>query len=235
MPNLTSVGVTAGVPTSGTGTVSTIDNLIGTAGTASASVVSIQGISSMTKILVTPDANSAINVAQIGGASAATGSGAINSGTQRIALATDSPGVVTLGQAAMTASLPVTVANNQATISTSPDTSLLMNGATGITLTPKFKVITASSSGATTIVAAVSSKKIRVLQWIVTTNAAVNFKWQSHVTPTDLTGLYYSGAQGGAGGSFCHVGHFETIAGEALDINLSGAVAVGGSLVYVEV
>lgn len=48
MPNLTSVGVTSGVPTSGTGTVSTLDNLVGTAGTSSTNVISVQGIASGT-------------------------------------------------------------------------------------------------------------------------------------------------------------------------------------------
>lgn len=102
-------------------------------------------------------------------------------------------------------------------------------------LTPKFATITASASGATTIVAAVTSKKIRVLSWTLVANGAVNAKWQSHVTPTDKTGLHYFAANGGISVPFSPVGHFETVAGEALDINLSGAVAVGGSLVYVEV
>ncbi len=103
-------------------------------------------------------------------------------------------------------------------------------------LTVKYKAVTASASGATTSVAAVSLKKIRVLQWIVSVNAAVNFKWQSHVIPTDLTGLFYTGGQGqGVGGAWNPGGHFETIVGEALDINLSGSVAVGGTLTYIEV
>jgi hypothetical protein len=140
------------------------------------------------------------------------------------------------GQAVMASSAPVAMASNQSTMSVSQDTSLLTNGASGTTLTPKFKVITASSSGATTIVAAVTSKKIRVLAWDVKVNAAVNFKWQSHVTPTDLTGLYYNSSQGdGVARAFNPVGYFETVAGEALDINLSSAVAVGGVLTYVEV
>ncbi len=48
MPNLTSVGITAGIPTSGTGTVSTIDNFLGVAGTPSTQVLSVQGVSSGT-------------------------------------------------------------------------------------------------------------------------------------------------------------------------------------------
>lgn len=46
MSNLTTVTLTAGVPTAGTGTVSTIDNMLGTAGTANTNVLSVQGIAS---------------------------------------------------------------------------------------------------------------------------------------------------------------------------------------------
>jgi len=52
MSNLTSVGVTNGVPNSGTGTVSTLDNLIGTAGTPSAQVQSVQGVAGGTAVPV---------------------------------------------------------------------------------------------------------------------------------------------------------------------------------------
>ncbi len=119
------------------------------------------------------------------------------------------------------------------TISAALATDKLMSSLTE--LTPKFAKIAVSSSGASTVVAAVTGKKIRVLSWSIVANAAVNAKWQSHTTPTDLTGLHYCAANGGISVPFSPVGHFETVAGEALDINLSGAVAVGGSLVYVEV
>lgn len=52
MSNLTSVTVTAGVPTAGTGTVSTLDNLIGVAGTPSAQVQSVQGVAGGTALPV---------------------------------------------------------------------------------------------------------------------------------------------------------------------------------------
>lgn len=48
MPNLTTVGLTAGAGSSGTGNVSTLDNVIGTAGTASPQVLTVQGIASGT-------------------------------------------------------------------------------------------------------------------------------------------------------------------------------------------
>lgn len=119
-------------------------------------------------------------------------------------------------------------------------TDALISGTLGTSnltaYTPLFSGITASASGATTIVSAVASKKIRVLAWTLLVNGAVNVKWQSHVTPTDKTGLHYFASAGtGISVPFSPVGHFETIAGEALDINLSGAVAVGGSLVYITV
>jgi hypothetical protein len=200
MPNLTSVGITAGVPTSGTGTVSTIDAMMA---------------------LINPN-----------GQQAMANSAPVVIASNQSAV----PVTMPVGPQAKAASTPVTLATDQPTLAFAQDTAQIANGVTGTNLTPKFKVITASSSGATTIVAAVTSKKIRVLAWDVKVNAAVNFKWQSHVTPTDLTGLYYNAGQGdGVARAFNPVGYFETVAGEALDINLSGAVAVGGVLTYVEV
>jgi hypothetical protein len=102
-------------------------------------------------------------------------------------------------------------------------------------LTPKFAIISESSSGDNEVVAAVTGpdKKIRVLSYVLMTNAAVNAKWRS--ASTDKSGLLYCGANGGAVAPFSPVGHFETVAGEALNLNLSGAVAVGGHVTYVEV
>lgn len=107
----------------------------------------------------------------------------------------------------------------------------LMNNVTA--LTPQFSTIVASAGGATTIVAAQAGQRIVVLCWDLVASAAVNVKWQSHVTPTDLTGLYYLATNGGAAVAFSPVGHFRTLVGEALDLNLSSAVAVGGSLTWV--
>ena len=123
-------------------------------------------------------------------------------------------------------------------ITSSPsETSTIYNGTTA--LTPLFANITASSSGATSVVAAVTSKRIRVLSFRVTASAAVNVKFQSHVvsppSATDITGLAYYAANGGEVTGFSPVGWFQTNVGEELDINLSGAIAVGGSIVYVTV
>jgi hypothetical protein len=118
-------------------------------------------------------------------------------------------------------------------VSASHETGTLYSGTTA--LTPKFATIVASASGATTVVSAVGGKRIRVLRWSLSSNGSVNIKWQSHVTPTDITGLHYLTQYAAAGGAYCPVGIFQTVSGEALDINLSASVAVGGELTYVEI
>jgi hypothetical protein len=119
-------------------------------------------------------------------------------------------------------------------VSASHETSTIYDGTTA--LVPKFAVIAASSSGNNTLVAAVASKKIRVLAYNFIGNGAVNAKFQSGAGGTDLTGLKYIAA---AGGGICApynpLGWFETASNTLLNLNLSGAVAVGGELTYIEV
>lgn len=69
--NITNVSGTVSLPT-GASTAAK-QPALGTAGSASADVITIQGIASMTKLLVTPDANSAINLAQVGGTNTVNG------------------------------------------------------------------------------------------------------------------------------------------------------------------
>lgn len=120
------------------------------------------------------------------------------------------------------------------TITAKLATDTIQNGTTA--LTPKFVAIAASSSGNNTLLAAVSSKKIRVLAYNLMGAGAVNAKFQSGASGTDLTGLkYIAAAGGGICAPFNPVGWFETASNTLLNLNLSGAVAVGGEIVYVEV
>lgn len=66
----------------------------GTAGSAAGGVLTVQGVASMTKLLVTPDsvalpANQSVNVAQVNGVTTSTGTGAVGTGSQRVAVGTD--------------------------------------------------------------------------------------------------------------------------------------------------
>lgn len=62
---------------------------LGTAGTASADVITVQGIASMTPLLVTPTTNAAVNVAQINGVTPLMGAGNTGTGSPRVTIATD--------------------------------------------------------------------------------------------------------------------------------------------------
>ena len=101
--------------------------------------------------------------------------------------------------------------------------------------TIKHAPIATSASGATQIVAGVSGKRIKVCHVNVTSNGTVNVKWQSGTT--DKTGLAYLTQFSGYESAYVPPGNgclFETAVGEALNINLSGATAVGGFITYYE-
>lgn len=112
-------------------------------------------------------------------------------------------------------------------------TNQMMDGTTS--LTPKFAVIDDALSGDNTIIAAVASKKIRVLQITLIATAAVNVRFESGAAGTALTGQMALTANSGFEASFCPVGHFETAVNTLLNLELSAAVSVDGWLVYVEV
>lgn len=109
------------------------------------------------------------------------------------------------------------------------DSAAVYDGTT--LLERRFAKIAASSSGDNTIVAAVTDNKIRVLRWGLTANGDVDLKWKSD--STDITGVRPLTKFASAGGAYCPVGVFQTAKGEALKLNLSAAVAVGGELTYV--
>ena len=107
------------------------------------------------------------------------------------------------------------------------------SGATALTV--KWATVAASTSGNNTIVAAVSGKKIRVLQAELVANGTVNVKWQSGASGTDKTGLAYMVVNSGYVLPYSPIGWFETAASTLLNLNLSAAIAVGGVIAYVEV
>lgn len=114
----------------------------GTAGTASTNVVTVQGVASMTKLLVTPDsvalpANQSVNTAQVNGVTTLTGTGATGTGAQRVTVAVDS--------ATNAGSAPVVGSGTQAT---APRTTLATDSPGIITLggaTPANSVPTVSA------------------------------------------------------------------------------------------
>jgi len=105
----------------------------------------------------------------------------------------------------------------------------------GAIVTPKFALINTSSSGDTTLVAAVASRKIRVVSYAFICSGTVGVKFQSGTGGTALTGVMEFTAQTGIAPGLNQWGHFESASGVLLAINLSAAIAVRGHLTYLEI
>ena len=103
---------------------------------------------------------------------------------------------------------------------------------TGYGVVPKYAKIDVASAGDNTIVAAVTGKKIRVLQYALVVAAETTVIWKSGTTA--ITGDMTFAANGGISTPFSPIGLFETAAGEALVLNLSASNPVSGHLVYTE-
>ena len=214
---------------------------LGTAGTPSADVITVQGTGSMTALkvdgsavtqpvsgTVSITANSSVNVNQIGGNAVSAGNGASGTGVLRVTIANDSTGVVGLSAGT----------NLVGRVSSSDETSTIYNATTA--LTPKFAAVSAASSGNNTLISAVVGKKVRVLAMnLVGAAAQVN----TYITDGAGGSAIWAGSTNKASlaqyGGFVlpynPVGWFETSSNTALVLNLSGATAIGGSITYVEV
>ncbi len=84
------------------------------------------------------------------------------------------------------------------------------------------------------IVAAVTGKKIRVIAMHFVATGAVTVTWKSATTTICAAQSY--AANGVVDVNWAPCGHlFETVAGEALNIVLGGAVQVSGVINYIEV
>jgi hypothetical protein len=118
-------------------------------------------------------------------------------------------------------------------VSASSETSTVYNGTTA--LTPKFVIIDAATSGDNTILAAVASKKIRVLSLFLIAAGTTTVRFESGAGGTALTGQMNLTAQSGFTLPFNPIGWFETASNTLLNLELNAAVSVDGCLTYVEV
>lgn len=118
-----------------------------------------------------------------------------------------------------------------------PQTDAVMNGLTA--LTPKFaKVNVAASQTDSAVVAAVTSKKIRVLEFRLHAGATatnVTFNTKPGGAGTAISELFALGANGGRADGLNALGHFETASGEGLSVTTGAGATTGIGVVYVEV
>jgi hypothetical protein len=155
-------------------------------------------------------------------AGASTAANQATAQTSLSAIATALAGTLTAALAAGTALIGA--------VASALRTDSIMNGTTS--LTPKFATVNLAATGQ--LVALVAGKKLRVLRYSLMADAACSVYLKSH-TAGQISGTKYIAANGGAGGSFSPVGHFETVAGEALDVNITGAANVSVDIAYIEV
>jgi hypothetical protein len=101
--------------------------------------------------------------------------------------------------------------------------------------TIKFATISATNSGDNQVLALVASKSIKVLSCALVASGTVSVKWRSNTTDLSgampliaSSGFVYPASAPGMGN------YLETNIGEALNLNLSGAVAVYGHISYYE-
>jgi hypothetical protein len=247
---------------------------LGTAGTASTDVITVQGITSMTPLLVngsgvTQPVSGTVSVS----GTVTVGSHAVtNAGTFAVQVTSIAAGDNNIGNVDVVTlpslpagtnnigdvdvlSLPALAAgtNNIGdvdvltqparsrtvdAIAVAEQTDAIMNGLTA--LTPKFAKISAAASGDNTLVAAVTSKKIRVLSLFMMSAGTVSAYIRDDAgTPVNLIGDATNKLTLEAGSGFVlnhnPVGWIETTSGEGLQLNLSGAIGVAGCLTYIEV
>lgn len=113
------------------------------------------------------------------------------------------------------------------------ETEAIVQGTT--TTIIKRAAIDAATSGNNTIVAAVAGKKIRVLAVTLVGAGSVTARFESDADGTALTGQMTLAASTVVELGYNPAGWFETVSGELLNLELSGAVSVDGCIVYAEV
>ncbi len=93
-----------------------------------------------------------------------------------------------------------------------------------------YAYVDATGSGNTSLVAAVTGYKIRVLSAVVVALTAVTVHFES--ATTQISADNAAGATGGWTFPESEYGHCETTGGVALNVNLSSAVATGVTITY---
>jgi len=99
----------------------------------------------------------------------------------------------------------------------------------------KRAVIDNASIGDNTLIAAVTGRKLRVYQMVLISSGTTTVRFESGAGGTALTGQLNLIANVGFSSGWCPGGHFETLLGELLNLELSAAVSVDGWLIYAEI
>lgn len=99
---------------------------------------------------------------------------------------------------------------------------------------PIKRAIISAASADNTLVAAVTGKKIRVLEFHLVASAALAARFESAAAGTALTGVMSLAANAILHAPWCPAGHFETVVSELLNLELSTSACYGW-LIYQEI
>jgi len=100
----------------------------------------------------------------------------------------------------------------------------------------QYAVVAAATLGDNTLVAAVTGRRIRVLAAaLVASGGANSVRFESGAGGTALTGVMDLAADGQLLLPYNAAGWFQTAAAALLNLELSAATSVAGSLTYIEV
>lgn len=97
----------------------------------------------------------------------------------------------------------------------------------------QYAVVDTATSGDTTLVAAVTGKKIRVVSFLLVAAGTVTTRFESGAGGTALTGQMTMAINTSIVAAYNPAGWFETAAAALLNLELSAAVSVDGVIGYV--
>lgn len=100
-----------------------------------------------------------------------------------------------------------------------------------------FAPVSCSSSGDNTIVSLIAGRRLRVVSYLLVTAGDVVVTWKSSVAGAISGPMSLGNTSSGQGGGASHPtgpsAALQTAVGEALVLNLSDAISVGGHLTYI--
>jgi len=101
----------------------------------------------------------------------------------------------------------------------------------------KFAKFSAVSATDTEVVAAVSGKRVRVLDYVLCLSGTSTARFEDGAGGTELSGLFskYGGGTTVFSPGYCPVGHFQTSVSTALSLETSSTWTTSGHVTYVEV
>jgi hypothetical protein len=208
----------------------------GTAGSPAGNILTVQGVASMTKFLVTPDsvalpANQSVNVAQMNGVTTTMGNGVAGTGVQRVAIASDNTVLPGVGAGATGSAVPANAVYIGANVGANT---------TGVIGCGSSVVYDAATSGSTQLVAISGSTTIYVCGYSIIAAGTVNVKLvygtgtNCATSPANITPAYQLTAQTGLVDGSPFFRGLKTTASQALCINASGAVAAQAIVYYTQ-